>query len=170
MVYVGDSIASHLAFPKVEAASGTLIRPFKAYGAEEDTAAWKPKLNVRAVVEKHLKGGATGRPMQCHTLVLGAPTVDVTNQSTAGGVKDDNTVRTVASSHSMVETAELALRSGQVEQVVREADPTSQKGTGTGGKSKGKDKGGKSLVKGCKSWGRQRGRCCLDSREQRGIL
>ena len=52
------------------------------------------------------------------TLVLGAPSVDITNQDTSMGIMDGNMVETMASSIAMVEAAEYALKSGKVKQVI----------------------------------------------------
>ena len=52
------------------------------------------------------------------TLVLGAPSVDISNQDTSEGVVDENVAETMASSIAMVEIAEHALKTGKVKQVI----------------------------------------------------
>ena len=53
-----------------------------------------------------------------HTVILGAPTVDITNQSTVAGVDEENAVVTVASSHAQIESAEYLVKSGLAQQVL----------------------------------------------------
>ena len=53
-----------------------------------------------------------------HTVILGAPTVDITNQNTVAGVDEENAVVTVASSHAQIESAEYLVKSGLAQQVL----------------------------------------------------
>ena len=51
-------------------------------------------------------------------MVLGSPTVDISNQFIKNGISEENVIEVVASACNMVEAAEYALKTGQVEQVV----------------------------------------------------
>ena len=68
---------------------------------------------MNAVLREQLKDGGT-----VHTVVLGSPTVDITNQFIGKGLTEENVIEVVASACNMVEAAEYALKTGQVEQVV----------------------------------------------------
>ena len=107
---IGDSISTNLVGPKLEAASGSLLRKTKAYGAQVDEVARFKDKAVSNMVRKQKKS--------VHTAILGAPTVDITNQSTEGGVADENVVTTVASSHAQIENAEYLVKSGLAQQVL----------------------------------------------------
>ena len=106
----GDSISTNLVGPKLEAASGSLLRKTKAYGAQMDEVARFKDKAVSNMIRKQKK--------PVHTAILGAPTVDITNQSTVGGVMDENVVITVASSHAQIENAEYLVKSGLAQQVL----------------------------------------------------
>ena len=51
-------------------------------------------------------------------MILGAPSVDITNQDVTKGILEENTTETIASAHHMVDAADYALASGQVNQVI----------------------------------------------------
>ena len=85
----------------------------RAYSSEYDEVAMKPNENVKAVVRREL---AADR--KYHTLVLGAPSVDITNMDTRQGIMEWHSVAAIASSHSMIESAEYALKTGRVEHVI----------------------------------------------------
>ena len=106
----GDSISTNIVGPTIEKATGALLRSTKAYAAQADDVAMFQNKVVSRVVRKHQ------RPV--HTAIIGAATVDITNQSTAGGAQDENVTTTVASSHSIIESAEFLIKSGKAKQVV----------------------------------------------------
>ena len=106
----GDSISTNLVGPKLEAASGSMLRKTKAYAAQVDEVAKFKDKAVSNMVRKQKRA--------VHTAILGAPTVDITNQSTEGGVADENVVTTVASSHAQIENAEYLVKSGLAQQVL----------------------------------------------------
>ena len=107
---IGDSISTNLVGPKVEAASGSLLRRTKAYAAQDDAKAKFPDKVVSKVIRRMKK--------PVHTVILGAPTVDITNQKTVGGIDEENVVVTVASSHAQIENAEYIVKSGLAQQVL----------------------------------------------------
>ena len=106
----GDFISTNLVGPKLEAATSSLLHKTKAYGTQVDEVARFKDKAVSNMVRKHKK--------PVHTAILGAPTVDITNQSTVGGVMDENVVITIASSHAQIENAEYLVKSGLAKQVV----------------------------------------------------
>ena len=53
-----------------------------------------------------------------HTAILGAPSVDITNQSTIGGITDENVATTAASAHAQIENAEYLIKAGLAQQVL----------------------------------------------------
>ena len=107
---IGDSISTNLVGPRVEAASGALLRRTKAYAAQEDRMAKFPDKAVSKVIRRMKK--------PVHTVILGAPTVDITNQSIVGGVDEENVVITVASSHAQIDNAEYLIKAGLAQQVL----------------------------------------------------
>ena len=100
-------------YPPLESSTGSLILPVTATPSVYDHRAFNPHQNVQNVLQSRLNTGA-----QYHTVILGAPSVDISNQDVARGVQEFNKVKTMASVHNMVEAANYALESGQVEQVV----------------------------------------------------
>ena len=94
----------------IENATGSMLHTTKAYAAQADEVAMFQNKVVTKVVRRHQ------RPV--HTAILGAPSVDITNQSTSGGAQDENGVTTVQSSHSIIESAEYLIKSGKAKQVV----------------------------------------------------
>ena len=73
-----DSISSNVVGPAIEKATGSLLRITRAYAAQEDDLAKFPNKTVSKVVRRHQ------RPV--HTAILGAPSVDITNQQTGDQV------------------------------------------------------------------------------------
>ena len=63
---------------------------------------------MNAVLREQLKDGGT-----VHTVVLGSPTVDITNQFIGKGLTEENVIEVVASACNMVEAAEYALKTGR---------------------------------------------------------
>jgi hypothetical protein len=78
-----------------------------------DERAFNPRQNVQAVLQNQLSNGR-----KFHTVILGAPSVDITNQDVSKGIREENTMETIASARNMVEAADSAIESGQVEQVL----------------------------------------------------
>ena len=101
--------------PKLENPTGSLIRSVNAYASvrDERAPADKRHLNVSNVVRRELT-----KSQGEDTLILGAPTVDISNQDTSEGIMDTNVTETMASSMAMVEAAEYALKTGKVKQVI----------------------------------------------------
>ena len=100
-------------YPTLESSTGSLILPVTATPSVYDHRAFNPHQNVQNVLQSRLNTGA-----QYHTVILGAPSVDISNQDVSRGVQEFNKVETMASVHNMVEAANYALESGQVQQVV----------------------------------------------------
>ena len=115
ILYIRDSIHRAVIGPKLENPTGSLMRSVNAYASVHDprAPANKQHLNVKDVVKRELNQ-SKGED----TLVLGAPSVDISNQDTSKGVLDENVAETMASSIAMVEIAENALKTGKVKQVI----------------------------------------------------
>ena len=94
-------------YPTLENGTGSLILPVRATPSVYDERAFNPHQNVQSVLQARLSTGA-----QFHTVILGAPSVDISNQ------EEVNKVETMASVHNMVEATNYALETGQVKQVV----------------------------------------------------
>ena len=109
---LADSITRALVYPKLEAPSGSLIKQVNTYSAEFDERAHKPHRNTNQVIREELK------KKSYNTVILGAPSVDITNQDVSEGILDENVAETVSSSLAMVEAAEYAIKSGRVKKVV----------------------------------------------------
>ena len=107
---IADSISSNIVGPIIEKATGSLLHTTKAYAAQADEVAMFQNKVVTKVVRRQQ------RPV--HTAILGAASVDITNQSTSSGTQEENVVTTVASSHSIIESAEFLIKSGKAKQVV----------------------------------------------------
>ena len=115
VLYIRDSIHRTIVGPKLENPTGSLIRCVNAYASvrDERAPANKQHLNVNSVVRRELAKN-TGED----TLVLGAPSVDITNQDTSEGIMDEHMTETIASSMAMLEAAEYALKTNKVKQVI----------------------------------------------------
>ena len=115
ILYIRDSIHRAVVGPKLENPTGSLMRSVNAYASVRDprAPADKQHLNVSEVVRRELAGTKSE-----DTLVLGAPSVDITNQDTSQGLMEENVIQTIASSIAMVESAEYALKTGKVKQVI----------------------------------------------------
>ena len=101
--------------PKLENHTGSMIRSVNAYSLVRDgqAPASKQHLNVSEVVRREL-----AKSQGEDTLVLGAPSVDITNQDTSGGIIDENVIETMAFSLAMVEAGEYAIKTGKVKNVI----------------------------------------------------
>ena len=110
-LHITDSIGRNVLYPVLESATGSLILPVKATPSVYDERARNPRQNVQAVLRNQLSNGK-----RVHTVILGAPSVDITNQDVSRGIIEDNTVETMASARNMVEAANYAIETGQVEQ------------------------------------------------------
>ena len=100
-------------YPTLENRTGSLILPVRATPSVYDERAFTPQQNVQSVLQSKLSSGA-----QYHTVIFGAPSVDISNQNVSQGAQEVNKMETMTSVHNMVEAAHYALESGQVEQVV----------------------------------------------------
>ena len=104
------AISTNIVGPAIEKATGSLLRTTKAYAAQADDVAKFQNKVVSKVVRRHQK--------PVHTAIIGAASVDITNQQITGGTQDENVVTTVASSHSIIESAEFLIKSGKAKQVI----------------------------------------------------
>ena len=109
---LADSVTRALVYPKLEAPTGSLIRQVNTYSSQFDERAHKPHRNVNEVLRQELS------KRKYHTVILGAPSVDISNQDVSAGIIDDNVAETIASSHSMVEAAEYAIKLGGASKVL----------------------------------------------------
>ncbi len=112
VLMLADSISRTVVYPKLENPTGTLIRQKNTYLSQFDQRANKPSENVNNVIRREL------RSAEYHTVILGAPSVDITNQDVSEGMMDENVTETIASSLSMVEAVEYAIKSGKTKQVI----------------------------------------------------
>jgi len=109
---LADSITRALVYPKLEAPSGSMIKQVNTYSAHYDERALKANRNVNLLLTEELAKS------DYHTVLIGAPSVDITNQDVSEGILDENVAETVASSLGMLEAAEYAIKSGRVPKVV----------------------------------------------------
>ena len=108
-----DSIGRNMLYPTLESSTGSLILPVRATPSVYDERAFNPHQNVQSVLQSKLSTGT-----HYHTVIFGAPSVDISNQDVSHGALERNKVETMTSVHNMVEAAHYALETGQVEQVV----------------------------------------------------
>ena len=101
--------------PKLENPTVSMIRSVNAYALvqNERAPANKQQLNVSEVVRREL-----AKSQGKDTLVLGTPSVDITNQETSRGISDMNRTETIASSLAMVEAGEYAIKTGKAKQAI----------------------------------------------------
>ena len=109
---VCDSVTRALVYPQLENATGSFLRQVNAYTPNYDEQARHPDKNVMAVVQMELAKA------EYHTVILGAPSVTITNQDVSDGIMDENMAETLASSQDMVDTAEYIVKSGRAKQVI----------------------------------------------------
>jgi hypothetical protein len=109
---VADSVSRALIYPRLENPTNSLIKQVNGYSSVYDKRALKPDQNVSQVVRQELAGA------EFDAVILGAPTVDITNQDVSAGVTEKNVAETEASSIAMVKAAEFAVKSGRARQVV----------------------------------------------------
>ena len=76
VLFVGDSLVHNTNFSQVEMVTNTTIKTAKAYSSSRDERARFKELNVMDVVKNEQKKGVF------HQIVLGAPTVDISNIDT----------------------------------------------------------------------------------------
>ena len=112
-LHITDSIGRNMIYPTLENSTGSLILPVRATPSVYDDRAFNPHQNVQSVLQSQLNTGA-----HYHTVIFGAPSVDITNQDVSRGALEQNKVETMTSVQNMVEAANYALETGQVEQVV----------------------------------------------------
>jgi hypothetical protein len=109
---LADSVSRALVYPRLEAPTGSVIKQVNTYSSQYDERAHKPHRNVAEVIRQELA------KKKYHTVILGAPTVDISNQDVSDGIMDNNVAETVASCCSMVESAEYAIKSGRASKVL----------------------------------------------------
>ena len=109
---LADSVTRAVVYPKLEAPTGSTIKQVNTYSSQYDEKAHKPNRNVAEVIRQELA------KKKYHTVILGAPTADITNQDVSDGIMDENEAETIASSYAMVEAAEYAVKSGGATKVI----------------------------------------------------
>jgi hypothetical protein len=112
-LHITDSIGRNMIYPTLENSTGSLILPVRATPSVYDERAFNPQQNVQSVLQSQLSTGA-----RYHAVIFGAPRVDITNQDVSRGALEQNKVETMTSVQNMVEAANYALETGQVEQVI----------------------------------------------------
>ena len=100
-------------YPTLENSTGSLILPVRATPSVYDERAFTPQQNVQSVLQSKLSSGA-----QYHTVIFGAPSVDISNQDVSQGALEVNKIETLTSVHNIVKAAHYALESGQDQQAV----------------------------------------------------
>jgi hypothetical protein len=107
ILFVGDSIAHNLMFRDVEEVTNTTLKTAKAYSSVKDENARFSHKNVTDVTIKELKNSAYD------SLVLAAPTVDISNLDTSKPSTNDNTEdikeKVIRSCKNIFEVAHKAL-------------------------------------------------------------
>ena len=88
VLFIGDSIAHNVSMRKVEKDLNTRVKTVKAYSAVEDLKSRFPSKNFTDVTPAALKD--TREDDKYTELVLGAPTVDITNMNTKYLTRDDS--------------------------------------------------------------------------------
>ena len=113
ILYVGDSVAHNIDPRTIEKQTGSRLHTAKAYSSIKDNQAKWPQKNVQEVTIKHLDAAPEEDAFE--HLVLGAPTVDVTNLDTSKTRQEDNIEsfkqEIVVSCKNMFSTAQNALLS-----------------------------------------------------------
>ena len=111
ILYVGDSVAQNIDPRIIEKNTGSRLTTAKAYSSIEDNRSRWPRKNVQEVTNKHLDG--VSKEDKFAHLILGAPTVDITNLNTSGVKPEDNTEffkkEVVVSCMNIFSTAQNAL-------------------------------------------------------------
>ena len=106
-LYIGDSVSHNTNFRKLEVVTNCLIKTSKAYSSIWDEHARFKHLNITDVSKKELAKG------EFDHLVLGAPTVDISNLDTSNVKATDNTeelkTKVETSCQNMIKVAEDAL-------------------------------------------------------------
>ena len=116
VLYVGDSMGRNVNFPKIESEVKCTIKTAKAYSAAHDKDAKWPDSNYTEVVDKELT------KQTYDTLVMTAPTVDITNLDTSKLKEEDSTdvyqQIVFVSCQNMISTAHRAIQQQNLEQVI----------------------------------------------------
>ena len=116
VLYVADSVGRNVKFPKIESEAKCTIKTAKAYSAAHDKDAKWPDKNFSEVVDQEL----TKQPYD--TLLMTAPTVDITNLDTSKLKEEDNTdvyqQIVFVSCQNMFSTAHRAIQQQNLEQVI----------------------------------------------------
>ena len=104
---LADSVTRAVVYPKLEAPTGSTIKQVNTYSSQYDEKAHKPNRNVAEVIRQELA------KKKYHTVILGAPTVDITNQDVSDGIMDENEAETIASSYAMQWLKRLSMLSSR---------------------------------------------------------
>ena len=108
VLFVGDPVAQHNNFRKLEIATNTTMKTAKAYSSVKDKTARYPEQNITDVTKDELNK----RPYDY--LVLAAPSVDISNLETADLKPSDNTddlkEKVGLSCQNMIKVAEDSLK------------------------------------------------------------
>ena len=112
MLVIGDSLVHNANFATIEIATNSRIRTIKAYGSIRDNNARYPHKNIIDVTPVALVN--TPEEDEFSHLILGAPTVDITNLDTSKLRSNDNIEafkqKTLVSCHNMFTAAQNALK------------------------------------------------------------
>ena len=111
ILYVGDSVAQNIDPSIIERETGSRLTTAKAYSSIEDNRSKWPRKNAQEVTNKHLD--EVFNKDEFEHLVLGAPTVDITNLDTtrtkAGDSVEYFKQQVAVSCQNMFTTAQNAL-------------------------------------------------------------
>ena len=106
VLFVGDSLLHQCDFKSMSIATNTAIKTHKAYSSVRDEVSWFPKANISDVTKSALKDTVDH-------LIIGAPTVDISNLDTKNIQKSDKIDylkdKVLESCSNVVKTAEAAL-------------------------------------------------------------
>ena len=111
ILYVGDSVAQNIDPIIIERDTGSRLTTAKAYSSTADIRSKWPSKNVKEVTNKQLD--AVSKKDEFEHLILGAPTVDITNLDTNRKKAEENIEffkqEVVVSCQNMFTTAQNAL-------------------------------------------------------------
>lgn len=111
-LFLSDSIFFGIDLSAIEKAAGGTIKAVKTYSSKEDCRSWFPSKNVHDVLQEQL------HVKKYDTVILAAPSLDITNQKVEENIKQFNRDETIASCDAMVQAADFAICSGRSKKVI----------------------------------------------------
>lgn len=109
---LSDSIFINIDYAAIENAFEGKITGDRTYASRKDCRAWFPHKNVQAILQERLQR------KKYDTVILAAPSVDISNQKIVGTVTKSNRDETISSCDAMVQAADFAICSGRAKRVL----------------------------------------------------